>query len=318
MKRYILAACLSLGLSFGAAAQDVSVPGMTASGAIVGGQLLYCPTTTPADFKCTFTQVATFLFGLVSSDLTCTSGGVCTLANTAVTPGSCGDTTHSCGLTVDSKGRITAQSNNVIAGGGGGGSGTIGYKSGNYYTPYPFTKATGSAVAVNTMLCFPYVAQTTATIDTISIRTTTLASGGNSQLALYTFDATTKLPTGTAAATTGQFSVDTPLGIKTGSFTAGTGNSGSNYQVAAGSAYAICENSDNATAVFITSSTTLDYTGYLIGSPTATDILSTTGVIRWSYGTQTFGTWPNLTGVTPAGAISQAYAFPLVHITSVP
>ncbi len=43
---------------------------------------------------------------------------VVSLSN-VVTAGSCGDATHSCGLTYDAKGRITAATNNVISGGGG-------------------------------------------------------------------------------------------------------------------------------------------------------------------------------------------------------
>ena len=41
-----------------------------------------------------------------------------TLTTSGVTAGSCGDATHSCGLTIDAKGRITLQSNNSITSGG--------------------------------------------------------------------------------------------------------------------------------------------------------------------------------------------------------
>jgi len=59
---------------------------------------------------------------LTSGQLVVGVGGatIQTLANPAITPGSCGDATHSCGLTIDAVGRVTALSNNAISGGGGG------------------------------------------------------------------------------------------------------------------------------------------------------------------------------------------------------
>lgn len=56
------------------------------------------------------------------------------LADTAVTPGVYGDSTHSARITIDQQGRITAASSAVISGGGGGGSGT---------TTNPLTIGTG-------------------------------------------------------------------------------------------------------------------------------------------------------------------------------
>lgn len=53
-------------------------------------------------------------FGPLTGDVT-TSGYAATLANSGVTAGTCGDTTHSCGLTLDAKGRATSRSNNAIA-----------------------------------------------------------------------------------------------------------------------------------------------------------------------------------------------------------
>lgn len=54
----------------------------------------------------------------LSGDATMANTGAMTLASTGASAASCGDATHSCSLTVDVKGRITANSNNVITGGG--------------------------------------------------------------------------------------------------------------------------------------------------------------------------------------------------------
>jgi hypothetical protein len=55
-----------------------------------------------------------------SGDAAVASNGVLTLATVNGNPLTCGDTTHSCTLTINGKGQVTAASNNTIAGGGGG------------------------------------------------------------------------------------------------------------------------------------------------------------------------------------------------------
>src|SRR5579872_952754 len=64
-----------------------------------------------------------------SGDFNCALTGVCTLASTAVTPGTYGDSTHVAQITVDAKGRLTAVSNVGISGGGGGATCTTGSTS---------------------------------------------------------------------------------------------------------------------------------------------------------------------------------------------
>jgi hypothetical protein len=67
-------------------------------------------------------------FPALTGDVTTVAGALATtLAASGVSGTTCGDTTHSCGLTYNSKGLVTAATNNVIAGGGGGGTVT------NYY-----------------------------------------------------------------------------------------------------------------------------------------------------------------------------------------
>jgi hypothetical protein len=64
----------------------------------------------------------TFGGATFSGDATVASNGVLTLTTVNGNPLTCGDTTHSCTLTINGKGQVTAASNNSIAGGGGGGS----------------------------------------------------------------------------------------------------------------------------------------------------------------------------------------------------
>jgi len=65
----VLAAIAALAPLSANAAGNIQT--LTGSPAIVGGQLLYCPTTGLADYKCTFNQVATF----INQNLNVSSGG---------------------------------------------------------------------------------------------------------------------------------------------------------------------------------------------------------------------------------------------------
>lgn len=79
--RLALAALLALGTAPAFAASS-NVNSLTASGSIVGTQLIYCPIGASTDYKCTFTQVGTFLYGLMSGDCTATGGGAITCTKT--------------------------------------------------------------------------------------------------------------------------------------------------------------------------------------------------------------------------------------------
>jgi len=57
----------------------------------------------------------------LTGDATSSAGSCATTLASVVTAGTCGDTTHSCGLTYDAKGRITAATNNAISGTGASG-----------------------------------------------------------------------------------------------------------------------------------------------------------------------------------------------------
>lgn len=118
MRKLLSISALLLSLCFGgqALAAGASPSNMTASGAIVGTQIVWCPTGLTADLKCTFTQIDTFINAQFSGDLTVTSGGVVTLKNTGPgATGPLGSTTTAPSVTIDAQGRVTALASNNIA-----------------------------------------------------------------------------------------------------------------------------------------------------------------------------------------------------------
>lgn len=89
----------------------------------VSGQNLYgCPTTNTWALEGDGGGGGGGITALTGDVTASGTGSVAATLSTVVSPSTCGDTTHSCGLTYDGKGRITGATNNVIAGGGGGGT----------------------------------------------------------------------------------------------------------------------------------------------------------------------------------------------------
>lgn len=84
MRRYLLISLLAMAPA--AHAADGPVSGYTAASALSGTELIYC-VQSGSTRKCTAAQVATYIFGLVSGDLTC-SGATCTVTKiNGTTPG---------------------------------------------------------------------------------------------------------------------------------------------------------------------------------------------------------------------------------------
>lgn len=80
-------------------------------------------TGAPANGNLTkFSGATSVTNGDLSGDVTTSGTLATTLANTAVTPGTYGDSTHVAQVTFDAKGRATSATNVAIAGGGGGSS----------------------------------------------------------------------------------------------------------------------------------------------------------------------------------------------------
>lgn len=97
--RYLLAlAALVASLSASLAASS-NVNDMTASGAIVGTQLFYCPVGASTNLKCTAAQVAAFNYSLMTGDCTATgTGGMTCTATSGVAFGALATLTPGTGV----------------------------------------------------------------------------------------------------------------------------------------------------------------------------------------------------------------------------
>ena len=106
MKNLFTISALLFSLIFGsvAHAQGKRPADMTASSAITGTQIVWCPVGTSGDFKCTFTQVDTFINAQFSGDFTVAAAGAATLATVNSNVGSFGSATSCTAFTTNGKG----------------------------------------------------------------------------------------------------------------------------------------------------------------------------------------------------------------------
>ncbi|HEY1605630.1 MAG TPA: hypothetical protein VGF77_08515 [Allosphingosinicella sp.] len=160
------------------------------------------------------------------------------------------------------------------------------YSSGRYYLPdrSPNLPNAAGAVGVSgTLYMMPGSLRKAATIASFVANITTLAAGGNFQIAIYAADATTGLPTGA------------PLYTSASASTAATGaiETSTGATLAAGD-YWFCLQRDNATVIFRSFVTTSLAPVQLVGASTGLLALGA-GAAGWTK-TGTFGTWPTLTG----------------------
>jgi hypothetical protein len=142
----------------------------------------------------------------LSGDATISNLGALTLANSGASAGSCGDATHSCSLTIDVKGRITAQSNNAITGG-----------VTSIATTSPITG--GTITTTGTLAC------ATCVTSAASLTSTALVTGGGSQ-ASQTPSATTTLDSSGNLTLAGKLTTGGTVAAEINGTTVGGGNWG--------------------------------------------------------------------------------------------
>jgi hypothetical protein len=165
-----------------------------------------------------------------------------------------------------------------------------GYIASQWYNPYETgTVAAGSAPAAGSVRCVPFVLKSRVTMSDLGVRVTTLAAGGNVQVAIYANNPATMRPTGTVLANTASLST-AATGVVSGAI------SGGNVTFEPG-LYWACLNSDNSTAVFQFSGTGSGICGNLIGAANLTTLTNSATAAMIGVSTPiTYGTWSSMTG----------------------
>jgi|KBSSwiStaDraftv2_1062776.scaffolds.fasta_scaffold728546_2 hypothetical protein len=183
--------------------------------------------------------------------------------------------------------------------------GNFRFVPGRWYPAGTIGVAAGAVLAASTIALVPFVVRDDVRISQLGARITTLAAGGNVQLAIYAAHINTLAPTGQALAKTGNLATDAAGNV------AGALVGASPVTLPPG-LYWFAINADasaGGTVIMQAAGANSPIHGNMIGSATQANISSATGVMMLSYTfAQTYGTWPDLTGVTFTEATGQAHA----------
>lgn len=164
----------------------------------------------------------------------------------------------------------------------------FGYTSGNYYQGINTIVSGGAAVVGGQIKFHPIVIKERVTISELAVRVTTAESGKAFQLAIYAADPATKLPSGNVLGVTGNMSAGT-----TGAMSAVI--VGGNLTLNPG-LYWVGINGDTTTAIFQAFGSNSTFIAALIGGTASQVASGTASSVSFLGNTQTFGTWPDLTG----------------------
>lgn len=173
-----------------------------------------------------------------------------------------------------------------------GGTSAPAITSGNWFQPLQGTVVASSGTcAVDTIYLIPFYLPAAVTISALAANLATAIPVSNVQLAIYATTAAGK-PTGNVLAATGSIA-STATGFINGAL------SGGNVTLPAG-LYYFAANTSIVGIVFQSIANAFAYCGNLIGDATLSNLASSSTVTTIQYSVaQTFGTWPDLTAVTP-------------------
>ena len=285
MLRRLLAAaiCIIPSLAWGASS---NVNSLTSSGAIVGSQQLYCPTTgAAADFKCTFTQVDAFINAQFSGDMTANGTGTTTVGSiggkavalgAALTTTGAGATTLAFGASTQTYTFPSATATLL----GNAFPMTVSGTTTSGGVPY-FSSTTGlsssAALAANAIVLGGGAGAAPASTTTGSGVVTAIGSGVNTNGGLATATTTSVVA---GAINTGGGSGTAPVGladVATGSYLQSGGvTTIPAWQAFGTGAQTAIDTAVNTTGGVVTQSGTLAASALLIGGGAASPVTSTT------------------------------------------
>lgn len=172
-----------------------------------------------------------------------------------------------------------------------------GYVAGRWYWPFTIAQTNNPIViGAATLRMAPIFVPQRITVSDLFTRLGTASAGGNVQLGIYAMDATTHLATGNVLASTGNISTTTATVVSAAL--------GASYQFAPGW-YWIGVMADNGTVTVQANAGAIVRAGALIGSTTLSNVSSVSSANSLAYQySVTFGTWPNLTAVSPTEVLT--------------
>lgn len=175
-----------------------------------------------------------------------------------------------------------------------------GFVSGQYYNLYGGSSNVVSATShASSITLIPFIAPARVTISALQIAVITTSAAGNVMAGIYATNPTTRRPTGNPVASVTGMSTTTGAVVSSAL--------GSNVTLEAGLYWAATE-ADNATARIMSLSASSGYLASLFGCGTLANLFNIGGTnVGLAYKvTNTYGTFPDLTAVTPTESTSSA------------
>lgn len=178
------------------------------------------------------------------------------------------------------------------------------YAVGNYITPANATVSSGSTVVANTIYLYPFKVERGARVNELGARVNVAVASSSFQLAIY--NSVNGLPASLLSSTADMSSAAAT--ILSSTITETTLDPSRLYWFAANA---------NAAITYVSVSANTTHANMLIGAPTLSAIYSSSSVSAWNrLFSQTYGTWPDLTGQTTTPTSGSRGPAPILRVSA--